>query len=76
MVSANPKLTRLDFVRSFIQRNPGCTQQEIREAMYGPHSYRNVSPECRHLVDSERFSSIGRGITGDPFRYYPAGNDA
>ena len=76
MASANPKLTKLDFVRSFIQRKPGCTQQEIREAMYGPLSYRDVGRECRRLVDSKRFSSTGRGKPGDPFRYYPEKKDS
>jgi hypothetical protein len=76
MVPADPKLTKLELVRSFIQREPRRTQQEIRDALYGPYSYRNVSLVCRHLVENERFSSTGSGTTRDPFRYYPEKKDA
>ena len=64
-------MSRIDELERIIAKQPGLTEVELAEAVYGPSGYGQlVNPLCRTLLRRGRVVRLGKGYA-DPFRYYP-----
>lgn len=64
-------MSRIDELERAIAKQPGLTEVELAQAVYGPVGYAQlINPLCRTLLRRGRVVRLGKGYS-DPFRYYP-----
>ena len=67
----------IDDVERIMRTQPGLSATQIAGALFGIDGYgERVRSACRALYLTGRIARTGQGRPGDPFRYFPAAENA